>query len=119
MYPDRVDEWKYGSLIIDKDGYWIKVNDDLTFKVVKETVGQLIGQKDINGEEIYEADILKCRNWGVQSNEVLSVSEVYWDEEEKGWRLSPDPTDGEAYDLFRNVEKIGTLYENPELIKTK
>jgi hypothetical protein len=42
---------------------------------------------------------------------------VVWSDEEKGWLLNPDPTDGDRYDLFRNIEVIGNVFQNPELIK--
>jgi len=80
---------------------------------------QFTGLHDRNGKEIYEGDVLNCYNWGVTKNELLTVSEIYWDIDEKGWGLNPDPTDGDRYDLFRNIEIIGNIYENPELLTNK
>lgn len=78
---------------------------------------QYTGLRDRKGKKIYDGDIVKCWDWGVSPNELLGISVVEWDDDEKGWMLNPDPTDGDRYDLFRNVEVIGNIYENPKLLK--
>lgn len=113
-----------------------------TYYVVKaETVGQFTGLHDSTtweeltederdkwavygnlpgewkGREIFEGDILKVFNWGHKTkNELLGIVSVIWDE--KGWGYSNHAgCECDRYDMFRNVEKIGSIHENPELLK--
>ena len=62
-----------------------------------------------NGVKIFEGDRLKCWDWGREPNKLLTVSTVFW--AEGSWCLDPDPTDGDRYDLFRNIEVIGNIHE--------
>lgn len=78
---------------------------------------QFIGLFDKNDKPIYEGDILNVWDWGRPPQELLGVSEVYWDNQEAAWCLAPDPTEGDRYDLFRNIEVIGNTVENPELME--
>ena len=83
------------------------------------TVGEFIGKRDRKrtkeypiGQEIYEGDKLNCWDWGREPNRLLTVSTVCW--EEAAWCLDPDPTDGDRYDLFRNIEVVGNIHDAPE-----
>jgi len=74
------------------------------------------GEKDDYNKEIYEKDILKCRDWA--GNEyittvrfesgafIVDVSGCDYDEAPIGWALNGDITE---------CEIIGNEYENPEL----
>ena len=81
---------------------------------------QYTGLKDKNGKEIYEGDILN-NGWvgivevkngiaTIEDNEMYGINLVsgFYLDTERGYR---------HIDLDKNVEVIGNIYENPELIK--
>lgn len=67
---------------------------------------QFTGLKDKNGKEIFEGDIVKF----VGEN---TKEQVNWDEESGGFCLSHQA----GIIPKESVEVIGSIYENPELLK--
>ena len=108
--------WTYGNLVICDNGDYQIGNcpryGDIYYrnKVFKETVGQYTGLHDKNGKEIYEGDIVK--SFFVDTDEAgdkiykYYIIEVKYDEVLCSYKI----------DKFMNLEVIGNIYENKELL---
>ncbi|WP_116315994.1 YopX family protein [Bacillus subtilis] len=123
VYDISFDKGKI-DYVTDKDG------DEYSFadKSLK-AVRQYTGLKDKNGREIYEGDVV--RNHRRYSNELLEVfwqeevadyssDGVYWTKEVPGFRFKRI-NKGMMTVFVANVdlEVIGNIYEDPELIESK
>ena len=87
--------------------YWIKID--------KDTIMQYTGLKDKNGTEVYEGDIVSWNN---------KIGYIGFLKQEMGYCIILKDTDfrlghrniGSGYDFNADIEVIGNIYENPELI---
>lgn len=83
-----------------------------------ETVGQFTGMLDKNGKEIYEGDILRLGNspsgvCEVKWNETMAAFCIqFFFERKLGTRIL-----GEWLIYEKEVEVIGNIHDNPELMK--
>ena len=80
---------------------------------------QFTGLKDKNGNEIFEGDIVKFSN----CDDYVYVTPVVWDKNYACFGVSfsvgyPIPFDylEEFYTELKDIEVVGNIYENPELL---
>lgn len=125
-------EWLYGSLIkIEKDRYAIipdlndiEIGKSISmYEVHSETLGQFTGLLDRTGKEIYEGDIINVNGKYLRLVKFIDeyacfctarISDLdnnletgYWQQVTPGWWNNPD----------REIEIVGNIYDNPELMK--
>lgn len=86
----------------DKDGLWCFI--------IPETAGQYTGQPDKNNKKIFEGDIVKAflHNETEFCFPITFRAGCFWF---GNWNWC------EFLDRFRNVEVIGNIYDNPELLE--
>ena len=89
-----------------------------------DEVMQFTGLKDKNGKEIYEGDIVKFNYTKKQFSKLISeeiISCVYWNNERSGFFIKR--AEGSWKVVFKlgnkqDLEVIGNIYQNPELLET-
>ena len=122
-------EWVIG-LLVKMWGEWhiIDWNDEnIAYPIKTDTVGQFTGQKDKNGKEIYEGDLIKAPSGLVytvifgtwvhdEKKEFLKIIDKY---EHTGWCISLDGnTPCELLDSEVCSGVIaGNVHNNPSLLK--
>lgn len=115
-YNDGV--WYYGVPIQDYEGNWQICTDCVRRTVISETIGQYIGSPDENGKKIFEGDICKVTMFACEGEDKHYLCEVCFDcgsfvfRERSGFDILPV----DIYDFETDVEVIGNIYDNPELI---
>ena len=87
-------------------GHFINVGGYEAIEIEPETVGQYTGLKDKNGTKIFEGDIIKGTFLGFPIPIEDDVFSICWQEDVAGYKAN----------YFENVEVIGNIHDNPELL---
>ena len=122
----NTNEWQYGDL-----RHWTKKSVGIhhqelytTLRVIPETVGQYTGLT-ANGKKIFEGDIVKYKNTdGIKFNGVALtvIGKVVYNEKNASFAVSgKDEIGAKHYDYFpiKNIEVVGNIHDNPELLEVK
>lgn len=104
---------------------------DYNVLVDENTIGQYIGLSDINDKEIFEGDILVENRYPYFSNEKLNYVGIV-EFKYSSWKVVLKCINKDKYgisdgltdinvdnDGFQNMEIIGNIYQNPELLEAK
>lgn len=109
-------KWEYGVPVfsgLNNEIAYIKQMHSYDARVIPETVGQYSGLIDMNGNRIFEGDILI----GAWNTKIV----VYFDECYLQFRAREVSTHARenAIDYYNNdkLEIVGNIYDNPELLK--
>nr|DAN00055.1 MAG TPA: YopX protein [Caudoviricetes sp.] len=114
-------EWVVGSLIsMPHGGYMIdRVTDGRRFRVMinPSTICQCTGLKDKNGNLIWENDLVMTVYDGIEHTYV-----VKWDDSELGFKATNGKKNYGNYFQYLGccdeIEVIGNIFDNPELLAT-
>lgn len=121
---DRHPENTHHTIVFSRMTDWGLPNRHLQAEVIPETVGQYTGLQDKNGKKIFEGDI--C-------TEGENIYEVIFDKYQFSVKVIKTPLylikKGDIFPLwqfdncerngYRQLEIIGNIYDNPELLEGK
>lgn len=118
-------DWCYGSLVYSpsENQYYIveHCDEECSFPVDKESIGQYTGLKDKNGRKIFEGDII-IGDIPELLNSTNLIGIVEYQESafivkipnRKSWQIQKV-----GFCSFINYRVIGNIYDNPELLENQ
>lgn len=122
----KTKQWVYGIPFrnpvngLDNDAYYPQIIPEInkmhstidSCSVIEETISQYTGLTDKNGTKIFEGDVLRNASNG-------KAAVVQWFSEHSAFMLWCK-SENQVYWLydndFHNIEVIGNIYDNPELL---
>lgn len=111
---DGKNEWLYGYLSVRYGNYYIGFENKLThqwqdLEVIGDTVGVKTDICDINGNELYTDDILKCKVYGI------AIVKFYDGSFQFGNKETANSLDDGYFLHSRNFDilKIGNKFDDP------
>ena len=119
---DIAHNWHYGvPLIFTEDYVCITAPHTYNKAVQPETVGQYTGLTDKNGKKIFEGDICRFREWN--NGDMCWIGKVHYEHQQ--FLISGDANKEFQTPFFlvmsrfipKNIEVIGNIHDNPELLK--
>ena len=110
---------RHNSMEYINDLYWFEENGIHDFNDDNYIFMQNTGLKDKNGKEIYDSDIVKV-TWG--SGKIVFYEVKYC--ESLGYHYLRDTKNKEDDDIiciydYSQMDVVGNVFDNPELLKNK
>ena len=110
---------RHNSMEYINDLYWFEENGIHDFNDDNYIFMQNTGLKDKNGKEIYDSDIVKV-TWG--SGKIVCYEVKYC--ESLGYHYLRDTKNKEDDDIiciydYSQMDVVGNVFDNPELLKNK
>ena len=114
------DRYLYKAKRVD-NGEWVAWNalTGIPISIRQDTICQCTDLEDKNGKLIWENDVIKVC-WQDNETQCEEITQVAWDE--FGYYPWLDEYHCDGCDLFnevRDIEVIGNIFDNPELIKER
>jgi len=110
-----------GNFVMEFDGKcsFIEWGHDYFKPMPNLILMQFTGLKDKNGKEIYEGDIIQCLYscLPTEKKHTKEIMVVEWDKENCRFNWFLSYSEGKLSGAIKNIEVIGNIYENPELLK--
>lgn len=115
-------DWSYGLLrSVREDGTgYLDEESKKGIRIKLDTLGQYIGVKDANNQEIYEGDIVQLEYC---IDGCLYYAEDYpglivWDKNDAAFKIDfRNEYSATLLSEYCKIEVIGNIYDNPELLK--
>lgn len=105
----------HGYLVKRKGKTYIE-NDDDEYQVRSETVGQLTPKQDLNGDNIYEDDLLKFDDPNYRAEAHTKPYLVVFDEDTADFD-SVNSMNFMSPVVWQHMEIVGNKHNNPELFE--
>jgi hypothetical protein len=110
MYYPNLDERNIWTIPSSENG--VIQSQEISRIDPRNELMQCTGIIDSNGKEIYEGDIIKC---GANDN---IPTEIYWDKDLSSYAVSTYHSTLQLHNVRdKNVEIVGNIFENPELLE--
>lgn len=113
-------EWVYGDLMRKRGPTKTAIIPIEKYELVlvdEETVGQNIGQKDENGTEIFEGDIVRFKRIDALGWTRQRIGQVRYSEIVPVFYILATTGDGWDWCDCLDIEIIGNVFDNPELLE--